>query len=631
MKKWGYSNHLSFPVILIFARQFMKHRIFLFFRIYLFWIVFFIISRVVFLLYHFDKTEALTFKETATLFLLGLRMDAAMAGYWCIVTGLLLTASVFWIGQSLRITQSIFILLFLFVSSLVVVADLELYKNWGFRMDTTPLMYIGSEGAGSVSVSIAIKLMLIFVALFGVSVWLFNKTIPALHNRLHKIKPISAVAMLLISGLLFIPIRSSFSVAPLNTGMVYFHKTNSFANHAGINVVWNFLKSLAYFNRFEYPKDFYDHAKATEVLREATAAKNPPFVILNTQRPNVLLVIIESFTSKIIEPLGGEKDITPQLNSLIKEGVLFDHFYASGDRTDKGIVALLSGYPAQPRTSIIKYPNKTQSLSFLPRALNKAGYHTSFVYGGDIGFANMNSYLTMAGFAHLTQDDDFTNEEDNSKWGVHDHIVFNRLLHECDSAAYPFFKTMLTLSSHEPFDVPANPPFIPGTDEASLFLNACKYTDHSLGEFIKQAKTKSWWSNTVVVITADHGHRFPNPGELKEKERFQIPLLLVGGALTKKDTVIHTIGSQTDLAITLLNQLHVQPDEAFTFGKDLLAKEVKPFAVYVFNNGFGYIDNQNEFIYDFDFKNYIRQSGDDSEKKWSEAYMQALFTDYNKR
>jgi len=608
----------------------MKQRVELFLRTYFYWIFFFAVSRLLFLLYHFDKTSALTIKEVLTIIILGLRMDAAMAGYWTILPVLLLTASVRWIGNGLRITQLIITVILLFISCCIVTADLELYTHWGFRMDTTPLMYVGSEGAGSISIGAVIRLLFLFVILFGYFYFLYSKKVIVHYKNLKKISLRWAMVVLLMGGLLFIPIRSGFGVAPLNTGVVYFHKTNVYANHSGINVVWNFFKSLSSYNRLKYPSRFYEPQAAVELLKEITETKNESTSIVRNQKPNIILIILESFTSKIIEPLGGQAGITPNLNRLIKEGVLFDHFYASGDRTDKGIVSILSSYPAQPKTSIIKFPSKTQSLPYLPVAIAKSGYHTSFVYGGDVGFANMESYLTMAGFGHITEDDDFDSELNNSKWGVHDHFVFNRLLQESDSAKAPFFKTMLSLSSHEPFDVPVKTTFIKGADDASLFLNSCYYTDSSLGAFIAQAKTKAWWNNTLVVITADHGHRFPNQNELKEKERFQIPLLFLGGALTKTDTTIHTIGSQTDLASTLLSQIG-NHDKIFSFGKDLLAPDVRSFAVYVFNNGFGYVDSNNEFIYDFDFKNYIKQSGPEEEKKWSEAFMQVLFTDYNKR
>jgi phosphoglycerol transferase MdoB-like AlkP superfamily enzyme len=608
----------------------MKQRIKLFIRTYLFWIIFFAVSRLLFLTYQFHKASDLTFKEIFTINLLGLRMDAAMAGYWTIPTGLLLIASVFWIGNGLRTTQLVITIILLFLSCCIVIGDLELYTHWGFRMDTTPLMYLGSEGAGSVSVWMILQLLLLFIFLFSIFYILFFKMVLPGFDPLKKISVKWSVVILLLSGLLFIPIRSSFDVAPLNTGVVYFHKTNAFANHAGINVVWNFFRSLSSYDHVQYPSHFYEPTAAAEIVREMTSTKVDSIKLIRKPRPNILFIILESFTSKIIEPLGGQAGVTPNLNHLIKEGILFDHFYASGDRTDKGIVAILSSYPAQPQTSIIKYPNKTQSLPYLPFELEKLGYHPTFVYGGDIGFANMESYLTMAGFNHITEDDDFESELINSKWGVHDHYVFNRLLEETDTASTPFFKTILTLSSHEPFDVPLKTSFLKGNDEASLFLNACHYTDSSLGVFINQAKTKSWWSNTLVVITADHGHRFPNQDELKEKERFQIPLLFLGGALTKQDTVIHTVGSQIDLATTLLGQMN-RNDNTFLFGKNLLAPNVKSFAVYSFNNGFGYLDEQNEFIYDFDFRNYIKQSGSEERKKRGEAYMQVLFTDYNKR
>ena len=606
----------------------MKQRIELFIRTYLYWILFFIVSRLLFLLYHFDLTSKLSIKEALTIIVLGLRMDAAMAGYWTILTGLLLVVSVIWTGNSLRITQLIITLFLLFISCCIVIADLELYTHWGFRMDTTPLMYVGSEGAGSISFGAVARLLFLFVILFGYFYFLYLKKVIIHFKHLSRISAVWAIALLLLSALLFIPIRSGFGVAPLNTGVVYFHKTNAFANHSGINVVWNFFKSLTSYDKIKYPSQFYEPEAADQILKEITTT-NDPASIIRDQKPNVILIILESFTSKIIEPLGGQAGVTPNINQLIKEGILFDHFYASGDRTDKGIVSILSSYPAQPRTSIIKYPAKTQSLSYLPSTIAKSGYHASFIYGGNIGFANMESYLTMTGFSHLTEDDDFDSELNNSKWGVHDHYVFNRLLEESDTAKLPFFKTMLSLSSHEPFDVPVKP-YIKITDDASLFLNSCHYTDSSFGAFIKQAKTKSWWNNTLIVVTADHGHRFPNQNELKEKERFQIPLLLLGGALTKTDTIIHTVGSQTDLATTLLSQIG-DKEKTFPFGKDLLAPNVKPFAVYVFNNGFGYVDSQNEFIYDFDLRNYIKQAGPEEEKKWGEAYIQALFTDYNKK
>ena len=605
----------------------MKDRLRFFGLLSLFWLTFFVLSRILFLLYLYAQTSALNVTEIITPLVLGLRMDAAMTGYWMLITGLTFTASAFIPNRVVSVTLGGFTTFFLIICSLIVVADIELYKHWGFRINSTPLMYIGSEAVGSVSPSVIISLILIFVALFSSFLLIYWKRLAPSLKTLSPLDKKWAPVWLILTVALIIPIRSSFSVAPLNTGFVYFHKTKAFPNHAGINPVWNFLRSITRDDHSKYPDNFVIDYE--DDFQKLIHSEGKTTSLISKEKPNVILIVLESFTAKIIEPLGGLPDITPSLNALIREGILFTNFYASGDRTDKGLVSILSGYPAQPRTSIIKYPDKTQSLPYLPKVMEKLGYHTSFVYGGDIGFANMESYLTNAGFGNITDDDAFDSDIDNSKWGVADHYVFNQLLSECDTAKNPFFKVMLSLSSHEPFIVPMEPVF-KGEDESSKFLNSCYYADKSLGEFIREAKKKEWWNNTLIIITADHGHRFPNPNELKDKERFKIPMLWLGGAIAKQDTIIPTFGVQTDIANTLLNQFGEHPSD-FIFSKNLMAQDSKSFALYVFNNGFGYVTPDHETIYDFDLQNYLKKEGDEKELPFGRAYMQKLFHDYNNR
>jgi phosphoglycerol transferase MdoB-like AlkP superfamily enzyme len=606
----------------------MKQRLTLFGYLGLFWMVYFTISRILFLIYHSGLTLSLSWTDILTVMALGSRMDAAISADCLVLTGLLLTVSCFRNLKFIGAVNHIIVGLFIVIAAIVVVADIELYRHWGFRMDSTPLMYVGAEGAGSISVTTTLVLIALLLVM-TIPAWMFyRRKIAPRFKQLPEIRSHNAVFMLIITALLFIPIRSSFSVAPMNTGVVYFHKTNPFANHAGINVVWNFFESVADDKEHLYPEDLFDNGQAEEILTSITGGAGETKKIINTDKPNILLIVLESFTARIVEPLGGVPGITPELNHLIHEGILFDNFYSSGDRTDKGMVAILSGYPAQPRSSIIKYPHKTEYLPFLPRSLEKEGYHTSFLYGGDIGFANMESYLTTAGFGHITEDDDFPSSINQSKWGIHDHFAFNRLLEECDTATGPFFKMMLTLSSHEPFDVPLDPPFRKGPDELEMFLNACHYTDKSLGDFIRKAKTTDWWKNTWVIITADHGHRFPDSEELQDKGRFRIPMLWLGGAVSKSDTVVHTTGSQTDIVNSVLGQV-AKPSTEFKFSKDIMDRNAKPYAVYIFNNGYGYIDDVNEYVYDFSLGDYVNKKGDVEDT--GKAYMHMLFSDYNKR
>jgi len=257
------------------------------------------------------------------------------------------------------------------------------------------------------------------------------------------------------------------------------------------------------------------------------------------------------------------------------------------------------------------------------------GYHSSFVYGGDVDFANFRSYLTNSSFDHITSDEDFPADLNQSKWGVHDHIVFQQALQECDTTKHPFFKVILSLSSHEPFDVPMIP-HLPGNDAESLFLNSCYYTDKCVGDFVIKAKASPWWENTVIIFVADHGHRHPGKKELKDKERFRIPLLMIGGAV-EKDSVIRKFANQTDIANTLLAQLG-NPSTAFTFSKDILSPASKSFAAYFFNDGYGFVTPDQYIIYDNIGKQFLRKddAGPDDLQR-SLSYQQILYTDYNQK
>ncbi|MBT1707495.1 sulfatase-like hydrolase/transferase [Fulvivirgaceae bacterium PWU5] len=608
----------------------MRERLRIFLLLMLFWLSYMIFIRGLFLAYNHDLSAQLTAVEMLQTMTHGIRMDASMVGYVLALAGLLLMVSSFaagiWLHRTLRVITFAVLTLF----GLIVMVDLELYRHWGFRLNTTPFFYIGSGALGSVSPGVVVGLIAIFFTLTVLYTWLYNRLIsPYTSTLLTKGSLPTAFVMLAVSGLLFFPIRGSISVAPMNTGFVFFHKSKPYANHTAINVIWNFLNSARKGSNVRYPENFVNSADAEARFAALYPASDSTRHLFTTARPNIIFIIIESFTADVIEPLGGLPDIAPNLNKLCKEGILFDNFYSSGDRTDKGLVSILSAYPAQPQTSIIKFPAKTQRMPQLNLELKKLGYKSSFVYGGDVDFANFRSFLTTGGFEHITSANDFPAELDASKWGVHDHFMFAQALHELDTTRSPFFKVILTLSSHEPFDVPMEP-FIQGQDEESLFLNSCHYTDKSIGNFIELCKKQPWWDNTIVIMTADHGHRSPGNKELKDKRRFKTPLLIVGGAV-RQDTVIHTLAGQTDIANTLLAQLD-KPSPEFRFSKDILGNKVVPFAAYFFNDGFGFLLPDKHMVYDNTGKQFLEQTNITEEDiTLGKAYEQVLYSDYNKR
>jgi phosphoglycerol transferase MdoB-like AlkP superfamily enzyme len=610
----------------------MRQRLLALAYLSLFWLLFQIVIRALFLLYNHDLSQQLVAGEIVRIFLNGLKMDISMLGYFMMASGLILMISMFIKNHWPYFMLNALNISLLVLSAIIASADLELYRHWGFRLNTAPLFYIQSAGSaamGSVQLTVVFKLLFVCTGLITVFLFLYDRLLMPKIEALQEGRRRGFLVLLVLTILMIIPIRGSLTVAPMNTGFVYFHKSKAYANHAAINVIWNFLYNLRKSSQIKYPENFLPGEIAFEHFRELYPPHDSTIRIWKNQQPNIILFILESFTADVIGPLGGLKDITPNLNELCKEGILFTNFYASGDRTEKGLVSILSGYPSQPQTSIVKNPAKAQRLPYLTHYMRNLGYQTSFVYGGDIDFANFRSYLTNSNFDHMTVDEDFPEELNQSKWGVHDHIVFQRALQECDTTKHPFFKVILSLSSHEPFDVPMIP-YLNGQDAETLFLNSCYYTDRSIGDFVIKAKVSDWWDNTVIIFVADHGHRHPGKKELKDKERFRIPLLMIGGAI-KKDSIVEKIASQTDIANSILAQLE-KPSTSFTFSKDILSPASKSFAMYFFNDGYGFVTPGQYIIYDNTGKHFLRQNGatpDDLQR--TKAYQQILYSDYNNK
>lgn len=595
------------------------------------WVAFFFVARIYFLAYQFSSTSKLAFTDLLLTFVHGVRMDMAMAGYFSLLPGLLFALLFFVDGARLWKVWFPYQVIVLTLSTFVVILDAELYVHWGFRLDATPILYFGKEAASSGDFWKSVLLVIVWLAATVGFSYVFYKIFRPQFANVKKESWITFPVLLSATVFLILPIRGSLGVAPMNTGFVYFHKDSLFANHAAVNVVWNFGYAVQKMNRLRYPDNFFPADKTEAYFKEMFPAFDSTRTFINTPKPNVIVIALESYTFRFIEPLGGMPGITPRINELVKEGILFTNFYSSGDRTDKGIVSILNGYPAQPQTSIIKDPKKTKSLPFLNQVFKEHGYYTEFTYGYNIDYSNFRSYLINAGFDHITHSMDFPQELNTSKWGVHDHYVFNRFFEEAEAAKEPFFKVMMTQSSHEPFDVPMET-VIEGEDEIHRFLNSAYYTDKSLGDFIDKAKQTDWWNNTLIVITADHGHPYPdNPG-LPNPRRFKIPLIWLGGALTVRDTTIDILGGHTDIANTVLGQFGWR-DRKFEFSHDLFDANYSPFAVFIYNNGYGFKTDSTLSVFDTIGENYIREDGNPSakEKDLGKAYVQKLYWDFNSR
>lgn len=587
-----------------------------------------------FLLYHLDSTKQLTSSDVSLIFLHGIRLDFSFAAYLSLLP--FIASIIFSLGEKFYSATFVryYTYTFIILISILLSADLELYTFWGYRLDATPLQYLNtpSEIVASVAIAPIGLLVTITVAISLLFIWLFHRYYDL--RKFSRVQNKWAVAgiSLFFAALLVLPLRGGIQQIPINQSVAYF-SNKPYANHAGLNMPWNLMHSLLKYNK--QSKNPYQYMSYEEAAQRVQALYAPTsdsaLQILSVQKPNVLFIILESYTAKFVESLGGEKGVTPNLNKLAAEGINFTNMYASGDRSEKGMVALLSGYPVQTTTSIIKTPKKTEKLPQLSQVFKQQGYHTSYYYGGELEFANIKSYLLNGGYGRLIDKYDFPSSSYNSKWGAHDHVLFDKVLQDLKKQDEPFFTTVYTLSSHEPFEIPIDPKF-PGKDNEALFRNSVYYTDWALGRFIEEAKKQHWWQNTLVILVADHGHPLPGNDATHQTSKFRIPFIITGGAVKENGLKINTIGSQTDIATTLLAQLNL-PKESFKWGRNLLAPIADPFAFYVFNDGFGFVTEQGELTVSNLSKKIITQDNGVTEEqlKNGQAYMQYSFEDFIKK
>jgi phosphoglycerol transferase MdoB-like AlkP superfamily enzyme len=598
------------------------------------WLSIFFLNRLLFIVYYYEKWSASRGIETIKSLLYGLKLDISLMAYLLIIAVLLLGFNLFFNIKNGHKRLSIFCL---GVILLLTIIDIGLYEAWNFRLDATFLTYLSNpkEMIASTGGTPVFTLFLIWcVAFYGYEkilqqVYLFfpsQKSMPISKKMTY------VFFLLSLSACFVIPLRGGFGQIPINQSSVYF-STQQFANHAAVNPVWSFFDSIINKNNVSKSQfDYFAAEEAKHLLDQIVVQKDSFEMILkkNKTKTNVIILVWESLSSKLVASAGGKIRATPALDSLVKKGIFFPNAYASGDRTDKGIVAILSGFPAQPLTSILKEPKKAERLPILSKDFKRNGYHTAFYYGGEIDFAGLKSYIYNGDFEKIITKDDFPQTALSSKWGAFDHIVFERFYRDVQQAKSPFFYTLLSLSSHEPFEVPADwtqhHEFSKGDTPAARFANVHFYTDAAFGQLVAKMEKLPIWENTVLVVVGDHGSRLIET--VNDDEHFKTPILLLGGALNQQGKVNEKVFSQLDIAKTLLEQNGINAD-AYLFSRNLFAKKAKHFAQTSFNNGFGCFDDDCKIIYDNQARKIVFSKGDTTQLiPYGKAFQQMTIDAY---
>lgn len=611
----------------------MRKRIMLMVSTFLLWTLFFVLQKPLFLLIYGGLASVID------VIWHGLSLDMSMAGYLTAVPALVLTIS----GLPIRGLQSKkagrvmmavvggWSLIGALAVSLSFVSNMALYGYWGYPLDSTPLFFLFSSPTSAMA-SVAWWQAFLGVAAIVATVAVILVAFHLLWRKwggdvfTQKTGRLQWLPLLLLTALLFLPIRGGVTVSTMNSGRAYFSSVQEL-NHAAVNPLLSFMESVSHNEDFSAQYRFMDDAKAQAVYRKmyhkASQDSVTPLLRQGVSRPDVYIVIMESFSDTVTNVRG----VTPCINRLKREGIYFNRFYANSFRTDRGLVSVLQGYPAPATVSLMKFPRKTANLPSIAAHLEKNGYDTYYYYGGDADFTNMRSFLVNQGFKHITEDVDFPMDERLSKWGVPDHLLMKlveRDLSNRPGDGKPRLTVIQTSSSHEPFDVPYH-------RLKNKILNAFAYADNSVGEFVEYLKRSKKWDNSLVILVPDHLGAWPEHPDNFKPWRYHVPLIWTGGAIRRPMTV-STYGSQQDIAATLLSQLGIAHDDMI-FSKDMMNTAVNHFAFFLPNDGLGMITTDNTLIYDNIQQKVVYDAGNKkgANLKGGKALLQVLFDDIAKR
>lgn len=616
----------------------MKQILVSFVRQMLFWMLFFAFAKTVFMLYNINllRIEGVTFGEALAAYRHGLQLDFATASYFMFFPTVLLLIQSLWSRNWMNKVNRVYTFTAITLFSLLTAVELGIYPEWKTKLPFKAFAYLSNptEVYDTVSNALFFSLIGLFLVMVMLTSWVYNKWFYTVIRQSERNYLFSAVFLLSTPILLFIGARGGVQPIPINQSASYYSNKNILniaAVNSGFNLMINIIEN--YRNFGENPYAFYSDEEAAQTRKQIfSTERDSTTKILTSSRPNIVLLILESWSADLIESLGGEPGITPEFRELEKEGILFTKLWATGPRSEQAMGSIFGGFPAHPISSITVQPDKFAKLPTITHKLIEAGYHTSFYFGGQLIYGNIKGFILYNGFKRVVEGADFGKDVIKGKLGAHDEFVLSRQLADLSKEKEPFFSALFTLSSHSPYDQPMEQVLNWGDNEKP-YINSAYYTDHCLGRYFEEARKQPWYKNTLFVIVADHSHNSYRNWAFTTPNYHKIPMLLLGDVIKDefRGTKISRLSNQSDLASTLLNQLDIDADE-FHWSRNLLNPYTPEFAYYSFEEGLGWIRPAGHFVMDARIghfhENAIPEAYADSVIREGKSYLQSLFGEY---
>ena len=578
--------------------HYLPEKLRLWFWLFLTTAAFFTVLRLLFMLTHLVLIGDTGFPTLLHSFWIGFRYDAVILSvvtlplYSAYLLPFILPSRRAWRLATATVLTVLFAPMFL-----LSLADIRFFDQFGSRLNYWAVEYIEYPKMflyTVLSTSGAWLLLLIGLILTAAYFLLCRNIIkrvaslpPGRHRKSFPVYLRVAFHLLAIVLLSF-GIRGRIGIKPIDWGEAFFCD-NQFINQLALNSIYTLAHSVYEErqdgtnidgdrrNRF----DFYDIDLAGTTVRKMLGieqAPQPGDYILRYRTepsgdfgfaPNIVLVIMESWSADKIGELGSDLNISPEFDRLCDNGWLFNRFYANGIRTNRGLAATLCSFPSLPGRSIMKRYSAAYPFRSLADILGEQGYRSTFVYGGDIQFDNMKGFLTAVGFDDFLDEADFPGAMNLGRWGVADHALFDNLSRRIENFRRPFLLTVMTLSFHDPYLIPDDR--FEKNDPATLEgrrNNCFYYSDWAIGRFIDSMKARPVFDSTIFVFTADHCEHQTAEYPL-DPRAFHIPLLIYAPAFLGEARRIFITGSQVDIIPTLVGLTGLET-EIYGWGRDLL-------------------------------------------------------------
>ena len=555
-------------------------------RLFVTLLLIFVTQKIVFMLVNMGHADGAPFGSCVASLWRGLRLDITSACYIIILPALVMLISFFFRRFPMRKIMVPYYVVASLLMAAVFIADVVLYYFWGAKLDAGELIYVDKPKVALSGLSWwAVAAMLL---LLGLVTWHYTRRMrhatPVKFDRVRT--RWSSLVFIPLAALIFLGMRGSVTQSTANPSFAYFSEYQ-FCNHAALNPFFNMSRSLFKTVDFEHEFAIFDNDEVEAAVApcyrfDATLTDT----LLRSDRPDVLLILWE----------GGNWDMTmndsvgSNLMRLAAEGVSFTRCYANSFRTDRGVVSIHSGWMGMPTTSLMKMGDMCRRLPGLASRLGDEGYDTRFVFGGDIDYTNMRGYLLETGFATVDGSAYFPDTRHLSNWGAPDgYTLLPSVLgyggERCSRASGRRFDAILTLSSHEPWEVPMR-------RLADERKNAFAYTDSCIAVLVDSLRQLPVWDNLLVIITPDHGVAMSNSQSIAEPRVSHVPMVWTGGAV-RGHREVDVIMNQSDLAATLLAQMGLDAD-GFVFSRNVLSESYAKgyqYALHSFKNGCNLIDS----------------------------------------